>query len=79
MALYLSATNLQTHLLDPAFFSHWDHVIPIIWSLENPLQSLLAGGFKPSEKYEFANWDDYSIPNIFWENNPVMFQSPQPD
>ena len=26
----------------------------------------LVGGFKPSEKYEFVNWDD-DIPNI-WEN-----------
>ena len=31
----------------------------------------LVGGFKPSEKYEFVNWDD-DIP--IWENNPVMFQ-----
>ena len=28
---------------------------------------LLVGGFNPSEKYEFVNWDD-DILNI-WENN----------
>ena len=27
---------------------------------------ILVGGFNPSEKYEFVNWDD-DIPNI-WEN-----------
>ena len=32
----------------------------------------LVGGFTPSEKYEFVNWDD-EFPNI-WKNNPVMFQ-----
>ena len=37
-------------------------------------ESWLVGGFSPSEKYEFVNWDD-DIPNI-WENDPVMFQSP---
>ena len=30
-------------------------------------QSKLIGGFKPSEKYEFVNWDDEN-PNI-WENH----------
>jgi hypothetical protein len=27
-----------------------------------------VGGFSPSEKYEFVNWDD-ELPNI-WKNNP---------
>ena len=30
------------------------HIIPSIASCT------LVGGFKPSEKYEFVNWDDYS-------------------
>ena len=32
------------------------------------LKFKLAGGFKPSEKYEFDNWDD-EIPNCFWKND----------
>ena len=32
----------------------------------NISQLYLVGGFNPSEKYEFVNWDD-EIPNI-WEN-----------
>ena len=34
----------------------------------------LIGGFHPSEKYEFVNWDD-DIPNEYGKIK-VMFQSP---
>ena len=34
------------------------------------------GCINPSEKYEFVNWVDYSIPRINGKNTPVMFQSP---
>ena len=30
---------------------------------------VLVGGFNPSEKYEFVNWDDEIIPNT-WKNVP---------
>ena len=38
------------------------------WCSNHPniSQLYLVGGFNPSEKYEFVNWDD-EIPNI-WEN-----------
>ena len=41
-----------------------------------PSECQLVGAFNPSEKYEFVNWDDYSIPFpiIIWENHPAMFQ-----
>ena len=33
----------------------------------------LVGGFNPSEKYDFVNWDD-DIPNI-WKVTKLMFQT----
>ena len=29
----------------------------------NYIYTYLVGGFNPSEKYEFVNWDDDDIPN----------------
>ena len=31
---------------------------------QKPYWLVDVGGFSPSEKYEFASWDDYSIPNM---------------
>ena len=35
----------------------------------------LVGGFNPSEKYEFVNWDD-DIPNLWKNNRNVPNQQP---
>jgi hypothetical protein len=32
----------------------------VMYPFENHHNHLLVGGFKPSEKYEFVSWDDYS-------------------
>ena len=37
------------------------------------INTILVGGFNPSEKYDFVSWE-YEIPNI-WKNNPFMFQT----
>ena len=39
---------------------------------------ILVGGFNPSEKYEFVNWDDDIPFPIYgnYGNRKVMFQSP---
>ena len=36
--------------------------INILSYSQSPIQHLLAGGFSPSEKYDFVSWDD-EIPN----------------
>ena len=40
------------------------------------LQSLLVGGFSPSEKYEFVSWDDYSQ---YMESHKIHVPSHQPE
>ena len=44
-----------------------------------PNSSYLVGGFNPSEKHEFVNWDD-KIPNmyIYMEVNKIHVPKPPP-
>jgi len=50
---------------------------PLYIPLYNPIIviPLLVGGFNPSEKYEFASWDD-DIPNIWKKKSHVPNHEP---
>jgi len=64
--LRLRPQTMHMKLMKPRTIEKW-------WSREfNICHLILAGGFNPSEKYEFVSWDD--IPNI-WKVIKFMLQT----